>query len=374
MYVYTFETPQGVVLSDMAKSQKQKYIHNIINIDDPVPYVAPKCWKYTRYGEDYRFPHKSINGEEKYETALNYMKVKLNTIESFRGNEYKIDKFYKKKYKYSIGSLEDGFVDKIVDDEKTKYCQGPFLKKTINDVILKYIQTKDNYTKNYQPGIRDFIRYLHEQQVNNSNYSVFRAGIDALFFKDFNYEEEIYFTDAQIDEYIQNCLNKNDPYIYNNEEIKKAVRNVFLIAWDLRNNDRLTFETIWQGSDSIAQGHYPEICLAWLKSFDPKYNNFEIKKASYEDFFNRGNMRTVRINCPVDVEIYEGNKLIGKIINDKKVLVTSYDVFGFNEDDEKQADIPTDGSYTIKITATDKGTVSYGVVEEHPYKKVLQRY
>ena len=168
--------------------------------------------------------------------------------------------------------------------------------------------------------------------------------------------------------FFRSAKNKIDPYIYNNEEIKKAVRNVFLIAWDLRNNDRLTFETIWQGSDSIAQGHYPEICLAWLKSFDPKYNNFKIKKASYEDFFNRGNMRTVRINCPVDVEIYEGNKLIGKIINDKKVLVTSYDVFGFNEDDEKQADIPTDGSYTIKITATDKGTVSYGIVEEHPYK------
>ena len=168
--------------------------------------------------------------------------------------------------------------------------------------------------------------------------------------------------------FFRSAKNKIDTYIYNNEEIKKAVRNVFLIAWDLRNNDRLTFETIWQGSDSIAQGHYPEICLAWLKSFDPKYNNFEIKKASYEDFFNRGNMRTVRINCPVDVEIYEGNKLIGKIINDKKVLVTSYDVFGLNGDGEKQAYIPTDGSYTIKITARDKGTVSYGVVEDHPYK------
>lgn len=230
MYVYTFETPQGVVLSDIAKSQKLKYIHNIINIDDPVPYVAPECWKYTRYGEDYRFPHKSINGEEKYETALNYMKVKLNTIESFRGNEYKIDKFYKKKYKYTIGSLEDGFVTTTIDDENTKYSQGPFLRKTINDVILKYIQTKDNYRKNYQPGIRDFIRYLYEQKAKNPNYSVFKAGIGALLFKDFNRKKYIYFTDAQIDEYIQNCINKNDPYIYNNDEIKKLLEMFFSLA------------------------------------------------------------------------------------------------------------------------------------------------
>jgi len=164
--------------------------------------------------------------------------------------------------------------------------------------------------------------------------------------------------------FFRSAKNKIDTYIYNNEEIKKAVRNVFFIGWDLGNYDWLTLETIWQGSDSIAQGHYPEICLAWLKSEDPKYST----QPTPIDLMNNGKTRKVRINCPVDVEIYENNELIGKIINDKKVLVTSYDAFGLNGDGEKQAYIPPSESYTIKITATDKGTVSYGIVEEHPFR------
>ena len=173
---------------------------------------------------------------------------------------------------------------------------------------------------------------------------------------------EVSFTSAN-KIFFRSSKDKNDPYIYN-EEIKKAVRNIFLIGWDLRKNDRLTFETLWQGSDSIAQGHYPEICLAWLKSEDPKYST----QPTPIDLMNNGKTRKVRINCPVDVEIYENNELIGKIINDKKVLVTSYDAFGLNGDGEKQAYIPPSESYTIKITATDKGTVSYGIVEEHPFR------
>ena len=166
--------------------------------------------------------------------------------------------------------------------------------------------------------------------------------------------------------FFRSAKNKIDPYIYNNDEIKKAVRNVFFIGWDLGNYDWLTLETLWQGSDSIAQGHYPEICLAWLQSEDPKYSYNDIVASTR---FNSFMTRTVRINCPVDVEIYDkNNQLIGSIINDKKILATGYKFFGLNEDGEKQADLPLNGSYTIKITARDKGTVSYGVVEDHPYK------
>ena len=87
------------------------------------------------------------------------------------------------------------------------------------------------------------------------------------------------------------------------------------------------------------------------------------------DRINSGIFRTVRMYGPVDVEIYDkNNQLIGSIINDEKILATSYKFFGLNEDGEKQADLYLNGSYTIKIKATDKCTVSYGVVEEHHYR------
>ena len=87
------------------------------------------------------------------------------------------------------------------------------------------------------------------------------------------------------------------------------------------------------------------------------------------DRINSGIFRTVRIDGPVDVEIYDKNNiLIGSIINDERVVTSEYKLFGVSEDGEKQASLPLNASYTIKIKATDKGTVSYGVVEEHHYR------
>ena len=87
------------------------------------------------------------------------------------------------------------------------------------------------------------------------------------------------------------------------------------------------------------------------------------------DRINSGIDRTVRIDGPVDVEIYDKNNiLIGSIINDERVVISDYKLFGISTDGEKQANLPLNASYTIKIKAIDKGTVNYGVVEEHPYR------
>jgi len=86
------------------------------------------------------------------------------------------------------------------------------------------------------------------------------------------------------------------------------------------------------------------------------------------DRINSGIDRTVRIDGPVDVEIYDkNNQLIGSIINDERVVISDYKLFGISEDGEKQVDLPLNASYTIKIKAIDKGTVNYGILESHPY-------
>ena len=367
MYVYTFETPQGAVLNGKTKTEEQKNIHNIINIDDPVPYVAPECWKYTRYGNDHSFPHINTVGIVKYKQALNNMKIKLNTIESFRGNEYKIDKFYKKKYDFPEGvPIYDGYPVSItiVDDKNSQYLQGYFLKENINLIISKYIKTKEDYIEKFQHGIRDFIRILNEISLNEMEQITKETLYDILL--DYGtIANDVVFENYDIDKHIQRNLNKHGYYGYDNKKIKSALFNIINLGFTLKMKKPLVVEAAVDGKDSIIQGHYPEICLAWLKSEDPKYST---QNTTIIPINNSAKTRKARINCPVDVEIYENNELIGKIINDKKVLVTSYYAFGLNEDGEKQAYIPPSESYTIKITATDKGTVSYGIVEEHPYR------
>ena len=185
-----------------------------------------------------------------------------------------------------------------------------------------------------------------------------------IFFDYVSVANAVDFENYDIDEHIQRNLNKHGYYGYDLKNMRSSLINGLKTAYEFYGDDTLSVVTLRKASNGIAQGHYPEICLSWLQSFDSKYST----QPTPIDLMNNGKTRKVRINCPVDVEIYENNELIGKIINDKKVLVTSYDVFCINEDGEKQAYIPPSESYTIKITATDKGTVSYGVVEEHPYK------
>ena len=371
MYVYTFETPQGAILNGKTQTEEQKNIHNIINIDDPVPYVAPECWKYTRYGNDHSFPHKSTVGIVKYKYALNNMKIKLETVKSFNGNEYKIDKFYKKKYYFPEGvPIYDGYPVNIaiIDDKDSQYLQGPFLQENINLIISKYIKTKENYIEKFQHGIRDYIREENEISKKDSK-EIIRETVKETLYDMFlafgTLPQNILFKDFDVDEHIQRNMNKHGYYGYDLKKMRKALFNIINLGFNLALEKPLEVKAAVDGKDSIIQGHYPEICLAWLKSEDPKYST---QNTTIIPINNSAKTRKVRINCPVDVEIYENNELIGKIINDKKVLVTSYDAFGLNGDGEKQVYIPPSESYTIKITARDKGTVSYSIVEEHPYK------
>ena len=55
MYVYTYETPEGVV-DPNCRDAKYNNIHNIINPNDLVPHVPLKAWGFDRYGEDLFVP------------------------------------------------------------------------------------------------------------------------------------------------------------------------------------------------------------------------------------------------------------------------------------------------------------------------------
>ena len=69
MYTYTFEAPMGTVV-ESANNQIHYNIHNIVNLDDAVPYVAPAYWNFKRYGYDKNLPHLSNTPSSKYKTQL----------------------------------------------------------------------------------------------------------------------------------------------------------------------------------------------------------------------------------------------------------------------------------------------------------------
>lgn len=106
------------------------------------------------------------------------------------------------------------------------------------------------------------------------------------------------------------------------------------------------------------QAHYPEICLAWLRSQDSNYNTNIIPVS------NSSTTRVIHINCPVDVTVYNNNSIVAQIVNDTVGEIEDSSIICYiNSNDEKIIYLPGDGDYTIDIVATDDGTVTYTVDE-----------
>ena len=78
----------------------------------------------------------------------------------------------------------------------------------------------------------------------------------------------------------------------------------------------------------------------------------------------KNGIRVFSIKCPVDVEIYDnGNNLIGKIINNEIIFCVESKTLIWLEDDEKYFTSPFDEKYTVKLTGTDTGIMTY-IVED----------
>lgn len=92
-----------------------------------------------------------------------------------------------------------------------------------------------------------------------------------------------------------------------------------------------------------------------------------LDSCSAEELFGDANASTVywfkraTIACPVDVYVYdEGGNLVASVVDETvgaNTLAVSV------EDGIKTIDMPNDQEYTIKIVATDKGTVTYTIEE-----------
>lgn len=110
--------------------------------------------------------------------------------------------------------------------------------------------------------------------------------------------------------------------------------------------------------ESGFQAHFPEVCLAWMRSEDFHYN----PNATSNPDSNQ--TREIRINCPVDVYVYDSTgALVASIINDTVIDGLGSIVCLINSNGEKVVYLPGDSEYSIAIIATDNGFVSYSVSE-----------
>lgn len=362
LFAYTFETPAGVVQADK-KAAKYDNIFNIVNKHDPVPLVAPKYWSFGRYGKDRFLSTAEADGITTYTKNKNAMLSCYKEMSGYKG--YTIDDFAMKKIDIDGWSILPGgkpFIS-IKDDTKNDNPQSAFLDSYITMLTKDFLKSRDNFVSRYQNGIRDACGIFFGTDSAKKDklfervkekFSDNWGSIVWTFINPFEGEMEAY---ALVSDYLKECLDDAGITNYSKADFESSVQMICDLVLAVASNHPNLASTLVLNLDSIGQAHYPELCLAWMQSMDKNYTT----NAGLS--FSNAKYRVIRINCPVDVAVYDTqeNKLAA-ITNDTP-QENSELVAVFNEDDEKLVYLPVDKEYVVKLTATGDGYMNYAVSE-----------
>ena len=106
-------------------------------------------------------------------------------------------------------------------------------------------------------------------------------------------------------------------------------------------------------SDTVLAAHYPELCLAWMNSMTGE--EFESVPS-----------RVARINCPVNVNVYDDEgKLVAQIVNDEVQEISGNSISAYiDEDEQKVISLPASEEYRVVIKAREDCDVSCQIEEK----------
>lgn len=101
----------------------------------------------------------------------------------------------------------------------------------------------------------------------------------------------------------------------------------------------------------IGKLHYPELCLAWMDAIDATKLTTDAGTVY------------VRVNCPVNVTVYDEMRNVVLRIVDDEVVACAYGDAYVDTDGQKMLILPTDMEFTIEIDAADSADVSCQIEE-----------
>ena len=389
LFVYTFEAPQGALETTVVSPGHGDYsnIHNIINLNDPVPLVAPYPWGFVRYNVNEtktRLP--SAETSSVFTSQRAAMLTEFDKLEGASELGYKVMEYSTKDVLKIDRSKIFPFGDPLWWWEKSKVSQRAVLVDTVDFLADDVLKSRAYYANFMEKGVSEIIGLLSKDD----------SGImDKLITELAKRLDKDRFVE------IIKPLFSINPYYSLDErtsDVKKNVRQfvsevkaalgitVSLIALldildnlvdqfviDILNNNTDTINLIIKLVDlanvgSLKQAHYPEICLAWLMSRDLNYNRSAIAETV------PGAYRIIRINCPVDLNVYDSNNtIVASIVDDEPQDVGSSIICYINENDEKIVYLPADEDYQINIQATDDGEMTYSASEYNLTKNGFSR-
>lgn len=297
IYTYTFESPQGAMKTDVKNADgtsKEAYsnIHNIVNPADIVTKLAPSAWGFARPGNDVILP-----ADKSYP---NYQKLMANMLTNLRTLEnkvnYNVDSFKNKAL--SITSFS------IVDDKKEILTQAQFLDKFTNIFANEIVGSREAYAKEYQEACSYLAKVLMSSDDKTKN--AFGETLGKLIMNNkvsIGFDVFVSRNENALSKYISKSF--DNAKIAYSKEIPNAVSKI-IVKLLLSHPEYAA--TLYVQISSIFETHYPEICLAWLMSFDSNYVTASEKSASVTV-----NGETVDFSCFADAWTYANQNCESKI-------------------------------------------------------------
>ena len=360
LYAYCFECPQGAALEDDVNADVYKNIFNILNPGDVVTKIAPSKpdnFGFQRFGVNQYLPTALKEGEAYNDLQAAMLKC-YDALPSTDG--YVVDDFQMKKL--VLSNLLKDPDNIVVDDTESKLDMNAFLDDALYKFFNNNVRSRGLYVTFYEDDMRELCHALfgcgdkwdvfEDYFIDNVKAKTGQI-VKCLIFHQNRKLERIF------EKSLEDALSKAGITDYSAKQIKAfAAKFVALILPFGVANPAYT-ATLIENLLPIGSAHIPEVCLAWLQSFDPNYT------PGATSVFNSGVHRIVRVNGPVAVDVYNSNDaLVASVSDDGSKNVADSSIVSYvNEEDEKLVYLPADEGYTVNLTALNEGTASYTVQE-----------
>lgn len=361
IYTYTFEAPMSTD-AETLRYNNYTNIFNIVNLNDLVPKVAMNGvpnngWNFARPGIDKVLPYRTKSNKKDYKNAVKLMEQQLEILNEGRNKD--------EKATYEVEDFDNW---EMSWGEPTQY---EFLNDFFENFCTKI--SREEYEEKIQEPLTHILEKLMGGQVTGWQRRTFITGLTLDYarwaanpniFKIFNQNLQI-----------SNSVQKNLKLagiisVWDTETdtalntLLDAIRNLEIAASPSGKPavySSLVNDIIAILAEKVFNAHYPELCLAWLMSQDTYYTD---EDAAWNFVPADSVTRIVRINCPVDVTVYdaEGN-VVAQFVDNVAQELGDDSLYALMHNGEKLIYLPEDGEYTIEITATDDGTMSYSVEE-----------
>ena len=363
IYCYCFEAPMGAsFLEDISpRSEIYSNIFNIVNPNDLVPKIAPKDFRFTRYGIDYFLPDKISN--------LNYNSLVDNVISNYKKmsdysvlGDYTIDDFTLSSA--SKGNEDDNKISYIYNN-KFNYTLGLFEQELLTSFVKDGVYSLENYVDNFQEGLRNIYKMLYK----DGNFKSSAMTIGTYFVKYLISSSDI---DMLINTLLHDPLQftKDFTVLLNNvlkdleisvdpQELYKIIKEILLAFAKVCISHIDIFFTLLNTSNikSIALAHYPEVTLSHLMNQDLNYVS-KVESYNHDGSYYYLEIKNLSSNSSIEI-LNENNESVLKLENGYIDAASTTLPSGNKSTESLYAYLPVEASYKIIISNCSSYSLSY---------------